>query len=176
MAAVTFAVTLIASPALHWGVGVGVLLALSHFLYWRMHPRIIEVGLHADGRLRDRKTWGLSPIDPHTYMVRMDAALDFGSAAALEQAIVDYLAANPEIKRVVLLAHAFNRIDATGVATFGRLRGQLAQDMRELIVVGLKLPVERRLVNAGYLARGDFFKTYVTEAEMIASLNESAIS
>ena len=176
MAAVTFAVTLIASPALHWGVGVGVLLALSHFLYWRMHPRIIEVGLHADGRLRDRKTWGLSPIDPHTYMVRMDAALDFGSAAALEQAIVDHLAANPGIKRVVLLAHAFNRIDATGVATFGRLRGQLAQDMRELIVVGLKLPVERRLDNAGYLARGDFFKTYVTEAEMIASLNESAIS
>jgi hypothetical protein len=43
-------------------------------------------------------------------------------------------------------------------------------------VVGLKLPVERRLDNAGYLARGDFFKTYVTEAEMIASLNESAIS
>lgn len=46
----TFIATLLVAPQLYWGV----LVAMSHFLYQRLHPRITEVGQHADGRLRDR--------------------------------------------------------------------------------------------------------------------------
>ncbi|MCF3971950.1 SulP family inorganic anion transporter, partial [Pseudomonas aeruginosa] len=43
---VTFGLTLATAPRMYWGVLVGLLMNLSHFLYQRLHPRIIEVGLH----------------------------------------------------------------------------------------------------------------------------------
>lgn len=170
IAAVTFAVTVLASPQLYWGVLVGVMLALSHFLYLRLHPRIIEVGRHADGRLRDRHLWQLPPLAPDTCALRMDAALDFGSANALEQAVSDHLAAQPQTRRVVLFAQAINRIDATGVETFARLRQQLASQQRDWVVVGLKLPVEQVLQAAGCLQPGLHFALHVSEAEALTAL------
>ena len=170
IAAVTFAVTVLASPQLYWGVLVGVMLALSHFLYLRLHPRIIEVGRHADGRLRDRHLWQLPPLAPDTCALRMDAALDFGSANALEQAVSDHLAAQPQTRRVVLFAQAINRIDATGVETFVRLRQQLASQQRDWVVVGLKLPVEQVLQTAGCLQPGLHFALHVSEAEALTAL------
>ena len=53
IALLTFLITLAVSPQLYWGVLAGVLMSLSYFLYQRLHPRIIEVGLHPDGSLRD---------------------------------------------------------------------------------------------------------------------------
>jgi len=41
IAVVTFAVTVASAPRLYWGVLTGVVMALSHFLYMRLHPRII---------------------------------------------------------------------------------------------------------------------------------------
>ncbi len=150
-ATATFAITLLAAPQLYWGVLAGVLMSLTHFLYQRLHPRIIEVGLHADGRLRDRRLWQLAPLAPNTYALRMDAALDFGSSAALERAINDYLMLNPDTRRVVLLAQPINSIDATGVEAFARLRAQLALQNRQLWLVGAKLPIETVLKRAGQL-------------------------
>ena len=57
------------------GVLAGVVMGLSYFLHTRLHPRIIEVGLHPDGSLRDRHLWQLPPLAPHLYALRMDAEL-----------------------------------------------------------------------------------------------------
>jgi SulP family sulfate permease len=170
IALVTFAVTVLASPQLYWGVLAGVMLALTHFLYLRLHPRIIEVGVHADGRLRDRHLWHLPPLASDTLALRMDAALDFGTANALEQSVTDRLAGQPEIRRVVLFAHAINRIDATGVETFIRLRQQLTSQKREFVVAGLKLPVERVLQAANCLQPGPQFKLCASEQSCLAEL------
>ncbi len=169
-AGATFAITLLAAPQLYWGVLAGVLMALSHFLYQRLHPRIIEVGRHADGRLRDRHLWALPPIAPHTYALRMDAALDFGSANALERAITDHVAAHPQTRRVVLLAPPINRIDATGVEVFARLRTQLAIQQRQLWLVGAKLPVEQVLEAAGELQPSPWLRVITTEEALEAAL------
>lgn len=171
-AGATFAITLLAAPQLYWGVLAGVLMALSHFLYQRLHPRIIEVGLHADGRLRDRHLWGLPPMAAHTCALRMDAALDFGSAAALERAVNDHLATHPDTRQVLLLAQPINRIDATGVETFARLRTQLGLQQRELWLVGAKLPVEQVLRNAGEWTGAPGLRVFVTEAEALAALRQ----
>lgn len=165
IAGVTFAVTLLAAPRLYWGVLAGVLMALSHFLYLRLHPRIIEVGLHPDGSLRDRHLWLLPPLAPHLYALRMDAALDFATANGFERAVAEHIAAHPDTRHVMLIAHPINWIDATGVEAFGRLREQLDDQRIELHLVGIKLPVEAVLQRAGHLTESPRLHLYRTEAE-----------
>ena len=167
IAGVTLATTVLAAPRLYWGVLAGVLMALSHFLYLRLHPRIIEVGLHADGSLRDRHLWHLPPLAPATYALRMDAALDFATANALERNVTEHLAAHPHTRHVMLIAHPINWIDATGAETFGSLSLQLQQHGVTLHVVGIKLPVERLLKQAGHLNEGPRLRLYRTEAEAL---------
>lgn len=171
-AGVTFAVTILSAPRIYWGVLTGVLLGLAHFLYLRLHPRIIEVGLHPDGSLRDRHLWKLPPLAPQLYALRMDAELDFASATDLERAIVEQLAAQPDVKHVCLFAQPINRIDATGVEVFAQLRKFLASRGVTLHISGIKLPVERVLEKAGALKPDALLKMYRTDAEALQALNE----
>ncbi|MEY4758014.1 MAG: hypothetical protein RJA34_2912 [Pseudomonadota bacterium] len=170
IAGVTFAITLVSAPRLYWGVLAGVLMALSHFLYQRLHPRIIEVGLHADGSLRDRHLWHLPPLAPHTYALRMDAALDFAAAASFERSIVEHLAAQPDTQHVCVFAQAVNRIDATGVDTLTKLARQLRQRHITLHISGMKLPVEQVLLRSGDFTPGPLLVLYRTDAEALAAL------
>ncbi len=174
IAAATFAVTLLAAPRLHWGVLAGVLMALSHFVYQHLHPRIIEVGRHPDGSLRDRHLWQLAPLAARTYALRMDAALDFAAAAGFERAIVEHLARHPDTRHVCLFAQPINRIDATGVEVFAKLRLQLEQRHITLHLSGIKLPVESALRRAGILAPGPLLALYRTDAEAFAALSRLA--
>jgi sulfate permease, SulP family len=170
IAGVTFAVTLLAVPLLYWGVIAGMLMALSHFLYLRLHPRIIEVGLHADGSLRDRHLWTLPALAPQLYALRMDAALDFASADGLERAIFDHLSAHPGVRHVCLFAQPINHIDATGVERFVLISGRLQEQGITLHVSGLKLPVETALQRAGALPAGGPVRTYRNEADTLTAL------
>lgn len=171
-ASITFAVTLLTAPRIYWGVLAGVLMGLAHFLYHRLHPRIIEVGLHPDGSLRDRHLWKLPPLAAHLYALRMDAELDFASASAFEQAIVDQLAAQPDVRHVCLFAQPINRIDATGVEVFSQLRARLASQNVTLHISGIKLPVETRLRQAGALHDSPLLRMYRTDAEALQALGE----
>lgn len=169
-AGVTFAVTLLSAPRIYWGVLTGVVMGLAHFLYHRLHPRIIEVGLHADGSLRDRHLWDLPPLAPRLYALRMDSGLDFASASALERAIVEHLARHPDCAHVCLFAQPINRIDATGVETFAQLRAMLAERGITLHISGIKLPVEQVLRRAGALQEGPLLRLYRTDAEALHAL------
>src|SRR3954467_15581612 len=91
-------------------------------MYRHLHLRIIEVGLHPDGSLRDRHLWHLPPLAPNLYALRMDAELDFASASTLERAIAEAIAARPGLTDVCLFAQPINRIDITGAEVFGSIR------------------------------------------------------
>ncbi len=174
IAGATFLITLLVSPQLYWGVLAGVLMSLSHFLYQRLHPRIIEVGLHADGSLRDRHLWKLPPLAANTYALRMDAALDFAAAAGFERAIVEFLAAHPQTRHVCLFAQPINHIDATGVDALLKLSAQLRQQGVLLHISGMKLPVERTLLQAGWKLADPAHRLYRTETEAVAALRDLA--
>ena len=173
-AAVTFAITLATAPRIYWGVMAGVLLGLSHFLHTRLHPRIIEVGLHPDGSLRDRHLWHLPLLASRLYALRMDAELDFAAASSFERAITDHLAQHPDTQHVCLFAQPINRIDATGVETFGQLQRQLASRGITLHISGIKLPVEKALQRAGELPNVPELKLYRTDAEALQALRQLA--
>jgi len=169
---VTFAVTLVTAPRIYWGVLAGVMASLVAFLHQRLHPRIIEVGLHPDGSLRDRHLWKLPPLAEHLYALRMDAELDFAAASSFERNISEHLIAHPDTRHVCLFAQPINRIDATGVEIFAALRMSLAAQGITLHISGMKLPVEQVLLRAGQLQGDKLLQLYRTDAEIVASLSD----
>ncbi|KQO12317.1 sulfate transporter [Acidovorax sp. Leaf76] len=169
---VTFALTLATAPRMYWGVLVGLLMNLSHFLYQRLHPRIIEVGLHPDGSLRDRHLWHLPPLAPQLLALRMDAELDFASASALERWVNEHMAAHPDVVHLCLLAQPINRVDVTGVETFAQLLALMRARGGTLHVSGLKLPAEKVLRQAGLLEPGSGLAMYRTDTEALMALQQ----
>jgi SulP family sulfate permease len=167
---VTFAVTLLSAPRIYWGVLAGVMLGLSDFLHQRLHPRIIEVGLHPDGSLRDRHLWQLAPLAPHMYALRMDAELDFAAASAFERNVSEYLASHPDTSHVCLFAQPINRIDATGVETFASMVAALHERGVTVHLSGIKLPVETVLRRAGALPESPALRLYRTDAEALVQI------
>jgi SulP family sulfate permease len=171
-AGLTFAITLLSTPRIYWGVLAGVLIGLSHFLHTRLHPRIIEVGLHDDGSLRDRHLWQLPPLAQNVFALRMDAELDFAAASSFEKYMTEKLRDLPGIQHVCLFAQPINRIDATGVETLQQLRKQLSQRHIQLHISGIKLPVENTLRKAGELDGKDGVRLYRTDTEAIVALRD----
>jgi SulP family sulfate permease len=167
---VTFLVTLITAPRIYWGVLAGVMVSLISFLHQHLHPRIIEVGLHPDGSLRDRHLWHLPALAGHLYALRMDAELDFAAASSFERNISEYLTLHPDTQHVCLFAHPINRIDATGVEVFSALRADLMSRGITLHISGMKLPVEQVLLRAGLLHDDTYLKLYRTDAEAVGRL------
>ena len=170
IALLTLAITLVSAPRLYWGVLAGVVMGLSYFLHTRLHPRIIEVGLHPDGSLRDRHLWQLPPLAPRLYALRMDAELDFAAASGLERAITEHLSRHPAVRHVCLFAQPINRIDVTGVETFAQVRRQLGAHGITLHISGIKLPVETALRRAGELPESPLLRLYRTDAEALQAL------
>jgi sulfate permease, SulP family len=169
----TFVVTALSAPKLYWGIITGLIMGLGHFLYLRLHPRIIEVGLHSDGSLRDRHLWHLPALGHNLYALRMDAELDFASASEFERAILSHLAAHPHTEHVCLFAQPINRIDATGLEVFRQVRRMLLDHGITLHISGIKLPVERILIAAKELPSKDeewpLLRMYRTDAEAVAA-------
>jgi sulfate permease, SulP family len=170
----TFALTIATAPSIYWGVLGGLLASLANYMYRHLHPRIIEVGLHGDGSLRDRHLWHLPPLAPNLYALRMDAELDFASAGTLERAIAEQLAARPGLTDVCLFAQPINRIDITGAEVFGSIRRLLESKGVRLHLSGLKLPAQQVLDRAGLLAPGPLFCSYRTDAEALSALSRPA--
>ena len=169
----TFVVTALSAPKLYWGIITGLILGLGHFLYLRLHPRIIEVGLHSDGSLRDRHLWHLPTLGHNLYALRMDAELDFASASEFERAILAHLTTHPQTQHVCLFAQPINRIDATGLEVFSQVRHMLLEHGITLHISGIKLPVERILIAAKELPSKDeewpLLRMYRTDAEAVST-------
>lgn len=170
IALATFGLTIATAPSIYWGVLGGLLAALAHYMYRHLHPRIIEVGLHPDGSLRDRHLWHLPPLAPDLYALRMDAELDFATASTLERAVTVAVAERAGLTDVCLFAQPINRVDITGAEVFGSIRRFLESKGVRLHISGLKLPAQQVLDRAGLLVPGPMLSSYRTDAEALAAL------
>lgn len=172
-ASITLWVTFITAPNIYWGIIVGVALQVACSLIPKFKPRIVELGRHPDGSVGSRARWGIPPLAPDVYAVRMDADLDFISASTLEHSVLDYVTSHPNVRHVCLFAHSINGTDATGIEAFGQMRRGLEQRKIKLHIVGLKLPVEKRLRRAAELPKGDeapYLKIHRTEAALLTEV------
>ncbi len=152
VALITFLVTVISMPRMHWGVFAGIGLTMASYLYRRTRPRIIEVSLHPDGTMRDRGRFDLPPLAPDVLAVRMDDALNFLTGTTLERFVTGRCSLNPHIRRVLICAGPINDIDATGIETLESLKAALDNMGLELYFSAIKKQVWDVLDRAGLLA------------------------
>jgi SulP family sulfate permease len=170
IATVTFAVTLFSMPRLHWGVLAGVVLTMGAFLYRRTEPRIIEVSLHTDGTLRDRGRFQLPPLAPDLLAVRIDAALNFLTAAALQRFINDHCRDHPHVRRVLLCASGINDIDTTGTDALTQLQAGLDAEGVTLYLSAVKKQVAEMLEKSGFGAALGAERFFATDNAALAAL------
>lgn len=170
IAIVTFIVTIVAMPRLHWGVMAGITLTMVSYLYRHMQPRIIEVSEHADGTLRDSQRFDLPRLAPDLLTVRIDAALNFLTGGALDHFVVEQCSRDPHIRRLLLCVGSVNDIDATGVDTLEALQITLKSMDIDLYVSAIKKQVWDVLEDAGWIQGLKPGHVFMTDREAIAAL------
>ncbi len=174
IAIVTIGVTLLSASHLHWGVFAGIGLALVSFLYRRTHPRVIEVGHHEDGTLRDRNRFGLAAIADDMLAVRIDSPLNFLTGSLVERFIVDHCRRNKHVKRVLICAASVNDIDYSGIETLFALQAALQRDGIVLQLSAVKKQVRDVMERAGFISHLGQENFFLTDAQAIAAVRRGS--
>ncbi len=159
-AVLTFCATLAFAPNIQNGILVGILFSLGAFLYRRMAPRIVPLGFHEDGTLRDADAHVLPPLPETIAALRFDAALFFVNASFFEEAVQSLVRGNPRLKTILVDAHGINMIDASAVEMLRSLLGHLRERGVTLVFSGAKqqvLDVMERTGLAQEIGAANFF-------------------
>ncbi|MCL2458059.1 MAG: SulP family inorganic anion transporter [Desulfobulbus sp.] len=162
VALVTFVVTLLAAPHLDKGVIIGALLAIGHYLYRTMAPRVAILGRYEDGTLRDVKYHPDLATSTRVVAIRFDGSLYFANIAHFEDAVLGAMADHREAKFLLVVADAINSIDSSGEEMLHNLVGQLQQSGVEVVFSGLKkqvLDVMRATGLYGFIGEQNIFST-----------------
>ncbi len=114
-AALSFVATLAFAPNIQNGILTGILFSLGAFIYRRMSPRIVLLGIHGDGVLRDAMHHGLPPLHEKVAALRFDATLFFANVSFFEDAIMKLERENPQLEYILVVASGINHIDASAV-------------------------------------------------------------
>lgn len=126
-AALTFFATLAFAPNIQNGILTGILFSLGAFIYRRMLPRIVSLGIHGDGTLRDASHHGLPVLHPNIAALRFDATLFFANVSFFEDAILKLERENPQLEFILVVANGINHIDASAVEMLRRLVARLRE-------------------------------------------------
>ncbi len=159
-ALLTFLATLAFAPKIQIGILTGIIFALGAFIYRRMTPRIIEVGMHSDGTLREAQHFNLPPLHSQIRAIRCDAALFFANVPLFEAAIRRLENDNPDLKYILVAANGINHIDASAVEMLSELVRRLRECGVSLAVSGAKrqfMEVAKRTGLAEEIGLDNFF-------------------
>jgi len=126
-AALTFVATLAFAPNIQNGILTGIIFSLGAFIYRRMSPRIVLLGIHGNGRLRDAEYHGLSVLHDNIAALRFDATLFFANVSFFEDAIMKVERENPKLKYILVVASGINHIDASAIEMLRRLVRRLRE-------------------------------------------------
>jgi SulP family sulfate permease len=162
LALVTFAVTLLAAPHLDKGIMIGALLAIGHYLYRTMAPRVAILGRHEDGTLRDVKYHPHLATSTKVVAIRFDGSLYFANIAHFEETVLGAMADHREAKFLLVVGDAINSIDSSGEEMIHNLVAQLHQAGVEVVFSGLKkqvLDVMRATGLLGFIGEQNVFST-----------------
>lgn len=130
------------------GVGLGILLSLATLLLRASTPHIAVIGrLPASEHFRNVERYAAETI-PGVLLLRIDESLFFGNLAAVESRLGQELARNPEIRDIVLIMSAVNRVDTTAMEALDDLNRDLAERGIRFHLAEVKGPVHDRLARS----------------------------
>jgi SulP family sulfate permease len=171
VAAVTFAATLVLAPHLDTGILIGAALAIVLYLYRTMRPRIVVLGRHADGTLRDAAMHDLS-TSRHVIAIRFDGSLYFANVPYFEDAVLEQVARNPDARYILVVGDGINELDASGEEVIRHLVQRLREGGVTLVFSGLKHQVLQVMERTGLrevVGTGNLFRTEDLALEAIRS-------
>jgi sulfate permease, SulP family len=148
-AAVTFLSTLAFAPAIQDGILVGLVLSLALLLYRLMRPRVVILGLHPDGTLRDARLFNLPELHPRLGAFRFDGQLCFVNVAYFEEAMLQLTREKRDLACILVAGEVLNSIDASGIEALSRLVERLREAGIVVAFSGLKLQVVQALQRTG---------------------------
>ena len=135
-----------------------------------MRPRIAIASLHEDGTLRDAERFGLPPVHEAIGIVRLDASLNFVTAAALEDAVLKLERDKPRLKFILLTAVGINDLDATGTELLFKLAERLSQSGITLALSAAKKQVLDVIEHTGLDAAIGSANIYATDRLAVEGL------
>jgi SulP family sulfate permease len=152
------------------GLLAGVGVSLTLYLWRTSRPHIATVGLvpgteHFRNVLRHEVR-----VSPALLSLRVDESLYFANARALEDRINDAVAAQPDVRHVVLLCSAIGDIDASALESLEAIDRRLADAGITLHLSEVKGPVMDRLSSTAFLQhlKGQVFLTHYQAVAALA--------
>ncbi len=150
VALITFGLTLFYAPHLESGILAGVLLSLGLYIYRTMHPNIYLLARHEDGSLRDAGKYILK-LCPKISIIRFEGPLFFANTSYFENQVLERVAANPDLKFIIIDADAINEIDATGEAMLRQLSETLVNLDIQLLFTRMQMDVMDTFKRTGFV-------------------------
>lgn len=144
---VTFLATLL--TPLHISIFIGVALSVALFLRKAAVPQMIEYAVHDDGDLRELGEKRPRP-NPEISIVHVEGDLFFG-AAELFRSQIQRIAADPNLKVIILRLKNARHLDATSVLALADMITFMRERNRHVLVSGTPRPVYRVLKHSGVL-------------------------
>lgn len=146
---VTIFITLILGVEM--GVFCGVVASIVLFLYRTSKPHIATVGLvEGTEHFRNIQRHKVRTL-PQVISIRVDESLMFSNAAFLEERIYSEVAANSEVRHIILMCSAINEIDWSALETLESINTQLNEAGICLHLSEVKGPVMDSLKRSGFL-------------------------
>ncbi|MBK1832842.1 SulP family inorganic anion transporter [Roseibacillus ishigakijimensis] len=143
----TFLATLL--TPLHVAIFIGVALSIALFLRKAAVPQLVEYAIHDDGDLRELGEKRPRP-NPEISIVHVEGDLFFG-AAELFRSQIQRIAADANLKVIILRLKNARHLDATSVLALADLIKFMRDHDRHVLLSGTPRPVYRVLKNSGVL-------------------------
>ena len=127
------------------GIAVGVVLSLGVLVWRSSRPHIAVIGrVPGTQHFRNVERHRVQTV-PGLLALRVDESLFFANASAVEAHIEARVAADPEVRQVLLVCSAVNAIDATALGVLSGLEQRLALRGVQMWLAEVKGPVMDRL-------------------------------
>lgn len=167
---------MVATILLTWVEGVeaglvaGVALSIFLHLYATSKPHVAIVG-QIPGTMNFRnKARHAVVTDPEILSLRIDASLYFPNARFIEEMVNDAVAANPDVRHLILECPAVNTIDASALESLEAINRRLKDGGVTLHLSEVKGPVMDRLQRSHFLAELTG-KVHLTQYDAVSSIN-----
>lgn len=146
--ALTLFLTLVVGVEL--GVAAGVLVSILIHLYKESKPHVAVIG-------RVKGTEHFRNVDRHQVetfsnqlSIRVDESLYFANTRYLEELIFELIADKPELRHVILMCTAVNKIDLSALETLEKINETLDEVGIKLHLSEIKGPIMDRLATTGF--------------------------